>query len=149
VAIGTWIAWLVVPGQLNRSDSTCLISFFSILFLYHRDYDTVILALPLVNCAERMSAKTGQARGLYAACGLIVIAVLYMNAGYLRMLAQWCLNTGAWGRLVQATILPSVTWLILLAMILTVRAPRAEKDHLRAQPRSDNPGGPLAAGVSG
>ena len=127
VAIGTWIAWLVLSGRLRRSELTCLISFFSMLFLYHRDYDTVILALPLVNCAERMRAKTGQARGLYAACGLIVIAVLYMNAGYLRTLTQWCLNSGAWGRLVQATILPYVTWLILVAMILTARASHAAK----------------------
>lgn len=55
-------------------------------------------------------------------CGLIVIAVLYINSGYLRTLTQWSLDQGAWGRLVQAAILPYITWLILLAMVLTVRA---------------------------
>ena len=52
LVIGAWILWLVVPGRLRRFDAACLITFFSMLFLYHRDYDTVILVLPLVHCAE-------------------------------------------------------------------------------------------------
>jgi Glycosyltransferase family 87 len=125
LAIGAWVARPVVAGRLPRSDAVCVICLFSILFLYHRDYDTVILALPLVHCAGRVRVTTGLARRLYAACSLIVIAILYMNAGHLRTLTQWSLAGGVWGRLVQAAILPYVTWLILLAMVLTARAARA------------------------
>ena len=137
LAVGAWATYLVIPGRLPRSDAVCVISFFSMLFLYHRDYDTVILALPLVHCAKRVRMTTGRPRGLYAACGLIVIAVLYVNAGHLRTLTQWSVDRGAWGRLVQGAILPYVTWLILLAMVLTVRAAQAFPG---VEPASDNEG---------
>ena len=83
LAVGASVARLVVAGRLPRPDAVCLISLFSMLFLYHRDYDTVILALPLVRCAGGVRATVGRSRRLYAACGLILIAVLYMNAAHL------------------------------------------------------------------
>ncbi len=145
LAVGAWSARLVVPGRLPRSDAVCVICLFSMLFLYHRDYDIVILALPLVHCAGRVQVTTGKVRRLYAACGLIVIAVLYMNASHLRKLTQWSLDRGAWGHLVQAAILPYVTWLILLAMVLTVRAARAARALPTVKPVPDEAGNCLPA----
>ena len=122
LAVGAWIAYVVVLPGLPRPAAACLITFFSLLFTYHRDYDTVILALPLAYCAGNVPVATGRARLLYVACGLIVIAVLYMNADHLRLLTRVSLRWGARGRLLQATVLPYATWLMLLAMILLVRA---------------------------
>jgi Glycosyltransferase family 87 len=145
LAVGAWVAWLVLANPFPRTDAVCLICLFSMLFLYHRDYDTVILALPLVHCAGKVRVTTGQARRLYAACGLIVIAVLYLNAGHLRTLTQWSLAWGPWGRLVQAAILPCVAWLILLAMTLLAWATRLRAhgddatDRLAMQPSSESP----------
>jgi Glycosyltransferase family 87 len=124
LAVGAWIAYLAVVAGLPRPAAASLVSFFSLLFLYHRDYDAVILALPLVYCAGKVPVTTGRARLLHGACGLIVIAILYMNADYLGHLTRVSLRWGAWGRLVQATVLPYATWLILLAMILLVWATR-------------------------
>ena len=131
LAVGAWVAYLVVLKSLPRPAAASLLSFFSLLVLYHRDYDTVILALPLVHCACRVSATTSRVRRLYTACGILALAVLFMNAAKLRPLARLSLEWGGWGRLVQATILPYWTWLILLAMVLLVRA-----TQLAAAPRT-------------
>jgi hypothetical protein len=137
MSIGAWLVWLVVAGRVLRSDAACLITFFSMLFLYHRDYDTVILAFPLVHCAEMARATRGRSRVLYTACGLIVIAVMYVNAGYLRTLTKWSLDRASLGRLVQATVLPCLTWLILLAIVVLARAAflRAQNDERASSPR--------------
>src|SRR5262249_40726503 len=114
VGIGAGVSWLVLAGRLHRNDAVCLVGVFSMVFLYHRDYDTVILALPLVHCATRARCTDRRSRRLYLACGLIVIAVLYVNAAYLKSLCELSLNWGAWGRLVQASVLPYATWLLLV-----------------------------------
>ena len=69
---------------------------------------------------------TGPARWLYTACGLMAIAILYADSLFLRLLTQRSLGWETWGRLVQATVLPYATWLILLAMLLLALATRAD-----------------------
>jgi hypothetical protein len=127
LALLAWVAYLVVMDRLPRSAAACLVSYFSLLFIYHRDYDTVILALPLLHCAERLRATTGGARRFYAACGLIVIAVLYTNAVPLRTLAGDSFAWGTLGYLFRGAVLPYATWLILLGMVLLVRATSADR----------------------
>jgi len=126
LTVGAWAAYLVILKDLPRPAAACLVSFFSLLFLYHRDYDTMILALPLAYCAGKVRVTTGPARWLYTACGLMAIAILYADALFLRLLTQRSLGWETWGRLVQATVLPYATWLILLAMLLLALATRAE-----------------------
>ena len=82
VAVGAWVAYLVILKDLPRPAADSLVSFFSLLFLYHRDYDTVILALPLAYCAGKVRVTTGPARWLYTACGLMAIAILYADASF-------------------------------------------------------------------
>jgi len=138
-AVGVWVAYVVVLTEMPATAAACLVSFYSLLFLYHRDYDTVILALPLVHCAGRVSATTGRVRRLYIACGILVLAVLFMNAAKLRPLTRMSLEWGGWGRLVQATVLPYPTWLVLLAMFLFVRAGRLDRAPSMgaSEPRDD------------
>src|SRR6266566_2587174 len=50
-ASGLWVAWQVVVARLPRGAACSLVALYSMVFLYHRDYDTLILALPLVYCA--------------------------------------------------------------------------------------------------
>jgi hypothetical protein len=124
LALAGWVAYEVVAAGVPRPDAACLICFLAVLFVYHRDYDVVILTLPLVHCTGRVPAAAGLARWLYGACGLIVIAVLYLSAAHLKTLTQWSMSHGTWGRLVQAAMLPCCTWLVLIAMVLTVCAAR-------------------------
>ena len=126
-AVGAWVAYLVILKDLPRPAAASLVSFFSLLFLYHRDYDSVILALPLAYCAGKVRVTTGPARWLYTACGLMAIAILYADSLFLRLLTQRSLGWETWGRLVQATVLPYATWLILLAMLLLALATRADR----------------------
>src|SRR5208337_4725686 len=126
LTVGAWAAYLVILKDLPRPAAACLVSFFSLLFLYHRDYDTMILALPLAYCAGKVRVTTGPARWLYTACGLMAIAILYADALFLRLLTQRSLGWETWGRLVQATVLPYATWLILLAMLLLALATRTD-----------------------
>jgi len=117
LTVGAWVAYLVLLKDLPRPAAACLVSLSSLLFIYHRDYDTLILALPLVHCAGRLGEATGRARWAYAAIGVSTIGVLYMSSTFLRCLTGLTLQWGAWGRLVQGTVLPYATWLILLSML--------------------------------
>jgi hypothetical protein len=121
LTVGAWAAYLVIMNDRPRPATACLVSFFSLLFLYHRDYDSVILALPLVHCAGRLGEATGRARWAYAAIGVSTIGVLYMSSTFVRSLTSLTLQWGAWGRLVQAAVLPYATWLILLCMLILFR----------------------------
>ena len=121
LTVGAWAAYLVIMNDRPRPATACLVSFFSLLFLYHRDYDSVILALLLVHCAGRLGEATGRARWAYAAIGVSTIGVLYMSSTFVRSLTSLTLQWGAWGRLVQAAVLPYATWLILLCMLILFR----------------------------
>jgi len=142
LTVGAWAAYLVIMNDRPRPATACLVSFFSLLFLYHRDYDSVILALPLVYCAGKVRVTTGPPRWLYTACGSMAIAILYADELYLRLLTQHSLGWGTWGRLVQATVLPYAMWLILLAILFLVWATHA--DHAptgEKRPPSDEESG--------
>jgi hypothetical protein len=127
LAVGGWVAHRVLVGNIPRPAAASLVSLYSLLFLYHRDYDTVILALPLAYCAGRVSVTAGHLRRLYTACGALVLAVLFMNAAYLNALTRLSLPREGWARLIQLAVLPYPTWLILLAMFLLARATRLDR----------------------
>src|SRR5262249_14426226 len=46
--LGGWLAWQIVGSKMSRGACCSLVALYSMLFLYHRIYDLVILALPLV-----------------------------------------------------------------------------------------------------
>ena len=48
LTIGVWVIYLVLWQSLPRPSASALVALYSALFLYHRDYDMVILVLPLV-----------------------------------------------------------------------------------------------------
>jgi len=50
-----------------------------------------------------------------------------MNVPYLNFLTRLSVHRGGWGRLVQLTVLPYPTWLILLAMFLLIWATRLDR----------------------
>lgn len=153
LAVGAWVLSLVIQKRLPRPTATCLVSLFSLLFIYHRDYDTVILVLPLVYCASRVQGTRARVRWLFAACGLMVIAVLYLHVDGLKLLTRFSLGHGVCGRLIQATVLPYATWFLLLAMVLLVRATRlsdaieSARRHPLGQHLDPEPG--VGRGLSG
>jgi hypothetical protein len=130
LVLGAWVARQVVGRErLPREAACALVALYSCVFLYHRSYDTVILVMPLVYCAGRARRAEGRVRWLFAACAVAMLLAMNLNVDFLCEATRLSLTWGAWGRVVQAVLLPYGTWLIVLTMVLLVkgaRTPRAE-----------------------
>jgi hypothetical protein len=126
--IGGGVAWQVLGrGRLPRAAACSLVALYSTVFLYHRSYDTVILALPMVYCAGRARLAGGRARWLFAVSASAILLVLHLNIDLLREARRLSMDWGVWGRIIQGAVLPYGTWLILLAMALVVWGVRVEE----------------------
>jgi hypothetical protein len=129
--LGAWLARQVLAGRLSRPAACSLVGCYASLFLYHRHYDTVLLALPLAFAAGRAVAQTGR-RWWACAAVLALLAVLYLPRPLLAYVHHADAAGPAW-RLLQVVVLPLAAWLTLLAMVaLTVaeqrRQPEAEEE---------------------
>jgi hypothetical protein len=113
--LGVWVARSVIY-RLPAGAGCSLVALYAMLFLYHRNYDAVVLSLPLVYCTGRARSETGAARLLFATCATGMIAVLNMRTNVLTEIAQSSIRQGMAGRLVQAMVLPASTWLVLGTM---------------------------------
>jgi hypothetical protein len=114
--MGLWVASLALASGLPRPAVCSLVALYSVLFFYHRIYDTVVLVLPLVYSVSRSQTAQGRSRWLFVVSSISILMVLFMSASDLKSLTDSSLNWGAWGRLVQATVTAYATWTILVAM---------------------------------
>jgi hypothetical protein len=119
-AIGVWVVRQVILARLPRAAACSLVALFSMIFLYHRSYDAVVLVLPLVYFTGRARTQEGRARWLFAAGAIAVLFVLYLRNDSMRFLTWASFEWRIWGPLVQAIVLPHPTWLILISMVLLV-----------------------------
>jgi hypothetical protein len=123
--LGAWVSRQILSREgLPRAAACSLVALYSVVFLYHRNYDAVILALPLAYCAGQARAAGGAARWLFTACAVAILLVLYLDLALLREVFQWSQARGVWGRVVQAVVLPYATWSILIAMVCLVLGAR-------------------------
>jgi hypothetical protein len=123
--LGSWVARQVLrKDSLPRAAACSLVALYSVVFLYHRTYDTLILVLPFVYSAGQARSVSGRSRCLFAGCAIAILLVWYLDIGLLRTLREHSLGWGGWGRLVQAVVLPYATWLVVLTMIVLVVATR-------------------------
>jgi hypothetical protein len=132
ITIGAWVVYLVLWKGLPRPAAAAIIALYSGVFLYHRDYDMVILVLPLVYSVRRARANQGRGRWPFVALGCLAIAILYLNAFLLGPLANSTRDWGFWGRLVQATILPYATWFLVFAVLTVYLGERSIEPSSRA-----------------
>lgn len=95
-----------------------LVATAAMLVLYHRIYDSILLALPLACGASIALNATGRRRFLAVASVGVLLAVTDQPRSALSRLTRWSLDHGLTGRLVQAITLPYATWSILLALAL-------------------------------
>ncbi len=89
----------------------------SMLVLYHRMYDAVILALPLAYGSALAVRATGRRRVCAVLAVVGLLGVIDQPREALMVLTQWSLKQGVMGRLAQGVVLPYATWLLLLAML--------------------------------
>jgi hypothetical protein len=96
-----------------------LVCVYSCLFLYHRMYDTILLAFPLLLCSERARRESGWQRLAYSLTVIGFLLILNMPRGKpLHDLAGWSITAGIPGRLVQVIVLPFAVWVLLFALVV-------------------------------
>jgi hypothetical protein len=114
--LGLSVASLAVGGRLPRAGVCSIVALYSVLFFYHRIYDTVLLILPLVYSVSRSQTAQGRSRWWFVTSAIAILLVLFGSAMGMASLTSASLNWGLAGRLVQAVVLPYATWMILTAI---------------------------------
>jgi hypothetical protein len=115
--LGLWLTIQVVGRRVGSRDAACsLVALYSLLFLYHRVYDAVILVLPLVYLTRRAIGGRADIRNLAAWC--VVALTLVMDLP-LRLMFAFRSRAQTWasGQLIGALLLPYSTWLILAVLL--------------------------------
>jgi hypothetical protein len=124
---GLWVARHVLLANVQRAAACALVACYAIVFLYHRNYDSVILVLPLVVFAGRARSEVGRLRWLHVVGAASILAILYLNLDAMAMLTDRSMAWGTPGRLVQAIALPYAFWLVLVSMLLLVSPESPER----------------------
>jgi hypothetical protein len=133
LALTCTLAYIInIKQSLPRGACCSLVSLYSMLFVYHRTYDLCTLILPLFYSASRLHTGARPARWCH---GWVVAAVLLvLNAPYgefVRIQIEYPSS-----QILRIVVLPSVTYLILSAMIALITAASLEAGRftLRAAP---------------
>jgi hypothetical protein len=119
--IGLFLFWdfRVRNHARNELLLAVLLCIYSCIFLYHRSYDSVILALPLLYCVDRSRRVPQEGAYVYKmlATGLVLV-LNFPRGGLLLRFADWSRTGGLAGRLVQTIVLPYCTWILLGSLLL-------------------------------
>jgi Glycosyltransferase family 87 len=124
---GSLLAWLTIGSRLPREAAISFVALYSMMFLYHRWYDMVILVVPLTFATHRTLSARGSLRTLYFSAVVLMVVALNPSSRFYEFVQDqsWKLSYTI-GALVRAIILPWVTWLILVATALLGIAVRQE-----------------------
>jgi hypothetical protein len=126
VVLGCWLFREVfLRSELPRGAACSAVALYSMLFFYHRTYDSVVLALPIVYAAGCLRTAPRSAGFSYRMVVLSCLAVLYTP----RRLLEWGLpRSMEWGGIrgwaFQALVSPWATWWLLIGLVLLVQAER-------------------------
>jgi hypothetical protein len=119
LALGCWLALKHWKGRYSNVGSMCIFSIYSMMFLYHRIYDTILLALPLTYAFLRSQANVPRAeRRLYTLAGMAIAVVHQLPEWILIVLTKGPAHQSG---LVRAIVLPAPFWMLLVALILLER----------------------------
>ena len=119
IGLGLLREYLVRARRIDELRLAVLLCVFSCVFLYHRSYDSLILALPIFYCVDRAREECQQRAIMYKAIATGLVLVLnFPRGGVLIRLSNWSLSSGLAGRLVQILVLPYCTWILLAALFL-------------------------------
>jgi hypothetical protein len=105
-------------GRIDRAEACATLGLIAGIFFYHRIYDEVMMALPLVYGALRASSSEDRSeRRRWAAFGSLALLVVYVSPDGLRMLEAASFELGTAGVAIRSTLLPLAVWLILAAFL--------------------------------
>ena len=118
VSLGTFLAWQIYRRPaINFASAASIVACLSMLFLYHRQYDAIILVIPLVYTFSMALAVRDWRRWIYRACTLGIIGVLSEPMAQIGRLIPFAQGSGILNRLVEAVVLPLGTWVIIAIAI--------------------------------
>ena len=107
------VSWLRrLPDEVVCS----LVCLYSMIFLYHRIYDTVILVVPLAFVMAAARRAVGAARWLFALSGLAQLVAIHPIGRVLKWIQEDSWGWGVWGSFSRGIVLPGTTWAIVGAM---------------------------------
>jgi hypothetical protein len=112
-------------GRIDRAEACATLGLIGGIFFYHRIYDEVLMALPLLYGALRASsAGSPEERRRWGAFGAVALMVVYVCPNGLRILEAASLAMARDGAWIRALMSPLAAWLILLALALAAGVPR-------------------------
>lgn len=118
LGIGIWLAVELYSRRIPYGLGISLMSLYSVVFLYHRLYDAVMIVPALVYAVGRARSSAGRSRWLFGAATILMLTVLYMRRKALGHLTGWAVaHHGPPASLVEWFVLPSADWSIVLAMV--------------------------------
>lgn len=125
------VAWLVLgQRRLARPAAGAVVALFAMLFLYHRQYDLVFLALPLTYAFSRAAATSGGRRWLYVASALCMLTALNLMPWLLDPAWYYVReHDGPVSWFLRITLLPVMTWLVLASLVLLVLAEKKKGEQ--------------------
>lgn len=127
--IGVVLAALIFTNRLSRNQSIALISLYSVLFLYHRNYDTVIIAPALLYAFSNARHSRGLQKQWHLVPFLLLLGLLSIRRNWLVDIGRYVKsNSSGMGNLARWLLIPSPTWLLLLAFLILFFAPEKRQD---------------------
>jgi hypothetical protein len=136
------VAW---RGRSTRQAASALVACYSMLFMYHRPYDAVLLALPLVYAATEASRSRGPVRALLVTSAMaILVAMNTYNSIQVTLLDRSSrLEPAGW--LIRALVVPYPTYALMIAFLalwfaIRLQEPAGIEDQLdgRTPPAARN-----------
>ena len=121
--LGAWLARLVWRQSLPRPALFSLVSLYSLIFLYHRTYDLVLLALPLTYAMTSLAESRGRSRLLLGTAALSMTLCLYLKV---RAVIDLTAHRDQMNGIATAVVLPVATWLILVTLACLYCAARLD-----------------------
>jgi hypothetical protein len=128
-ALTAEIAW---RRRIARRAACSMVACFSMLFVYHRVHDAIILALPLVYATARAHSTRGLARWLFISTVVAVLLVMNLPAQVQSRIQGLSWLLGAFGGPVRAFVVPYAAWGTLAALACLWLAARLEARDRRA-----------------
>jgi Glycosyltransferase family 87 len=136
VSLALFLAWQIYRRPaINFASAASIVACLSMLFLYHRQYDAIILVVPLVYAFSMALAVRDWRRWIYRACTLGIIGVLSEPMAQIGRLIPFAQGSGILNRMVEAIVLPLGTWVIVaIAIALAIVERKGSTGHLMPAP---------------
>jgi hypothetical protein len=117
-ALAAVLAWLLARGRIPPGLDCALVALFSAIFLYHRTYDLLILALPLAFAALAAQTAAPKIRRRLAALAVVALLAMQVSADGLLAVEEWSFaQAPALAATAQALILPIATALVVAGLV--------------------------------